>query len=151
MAVYCEPLAFNFMTAPDDDGFPDACDDFDCGPNGECALMNGNPTCRCEVGFAATATMVFDPSLGSTALQMSCLEVEGEIPAIPIVPTIGSTTVNPDDLNQGSPNDGSNDFQGGGNGSSGGCALDPEGSNPSLPAWLGLAGLVGLGFWRRRR
>lgn len=92
--LYCEPLTLNFATAAaeisaDAPDFSDPCDGYSCGANGQCAAMNGNPSCICDAGFGARVTTT--TLEGAAVDQITCVEVTGIVPALPVLPAIGST------------------------------------------------------------
>ncbi|HEX2879645.1 MAG TPA: DUF2330 domain-containing protein [Polyangiaceae bacterium] len=147
--VYCEPMDLN-LSDPMEDEFSTVCESFDCGENGECVLMNGNPTCRCAPGYAASAQMVFDSTTGTGRVTMACNEVDGEVPELPLLPRIGEPMVRPDDMNgtTTTPGTGNNNTLTN-NKDSGGCSVGHGQSGAG--AWGALALLMGLAARRRRR
>jgi MYXO-CTERM domain-containing protein len=147
--VYCEPMDLN-LSDPMEDEFSTVCEGFDCGENGECVLMNGNPTCRCAPGYAASAQMTFDPATGTGRVTMACNEVDGEVPELPLLPRIGEPTVRPDDMNgtTTTPGTSSNNTLTS-NKDSGGCSVGHGQSGAGT--WGALALLMGLAALRRRR
>jgi MYXO-CTERM domain-containing protein len=149
--VYCEPMDVN-LSDPMEDEFSTACDGFDCGAHGECVLMNGNPTCRCEQGYAASAQMTFDPVSGAGKVTMACNEVDGEVPELPLLPRIGEPTVDPGGGTPGgttNPGSGNNGSLAANNKDSGGCSVGRGSSSSSALGALAL--LMGLAALRRRR
>ncbi|MBM4361077.1 MAG: DUF2330 domain-containing protein, partial [Deltaproteobacteria bacterium] len=92
--IYCEPLAMDLDAPPAPLAagaspaappplFQAACEGFSCGAHGECVGMNGNPTCRCEAGYAARATTEYDPSTGAPSTAIGCLPFDGKAPPLP--------------------------------------------------------------------
>lgn len=151
--VYCEPMDFN-LSDEMEDVLSTACDGFECGDHGECVLMNGNPTCRCEAGYAATAEMTFDAGTGTTQLSMACHEVDGVVPELPLLPRIGETEITIGDMETdngpvGSTPGSSNNSATQGSSSSGssGCQM----GGPARGADVGVLALLGLALLGRRR
>jgi hypothetical protein len=144
LQMYCEPVAMNF-DAPSAGGvaaplFAPACEGFDCGPNGKCVPMNGNPTCQCNTGFGATAQNTYDPTTSTYTTTVSCVAATA-IPAMPLLPAPGERTVRP--------------RSGAGSGSSDGgfCSVGNAShrrSTGSAPVWIA-AGLGAVALLRRRR
>jgi MYXO-CTERM domain-containing protein len=149
--VYCEPMDLN-LSDPMEDEFSTVCEGFDCGTHGECVLMNGNPTCRCEQGYAASAQMTVDPATGTGRVTMACNEVDGAVPELPLLPRIGEPTVEPGTGTPGgtpNPGNGNNGGLAANSKDNGGCSV---GRGPSTSsAWGALALLMGLALVRRNK
>jgi MYXO-CTERM domain-containing protein len=114
--------------------------------------MNGNPTCRCEQGYAASAQMTFD-NTGVGRITMACSEIDGEVPELPLLPRIGEPTIDPGapgtPSNPGTPGAGNTGTLAGNSNSGGGCSVAL--GSTSQRGWAALALLIGLGLRRRQR
>lgn len=146
--IYCEPMAMDLDAppaplaagaAPTEPAplFQPACEGFSCGAHGECVGMNGNPTCRCEAGYAATAVTEYDPATGGSSITIGCQPFDGPTPPLPRLPRVGETRVLEADGGGASDDDG-------------GCSV------PGRPAGregrgLALAALALAALARRRR
>ena len=139
LAMYCEPIAMNLDVAGAAGAAPPlavaACEGFDCGPNGTCAPMNGNPSCQCKAGYGAVGQQVYDQTTGTPSTTVTCVKVASAVPPLPTLPKIGQAQLSPDQV-------ASRD--------SGGCAVTPRGPQGSRTAAL-LAGIGALALAARRR
>jgi hypothetical protein len=139
-AMYCEPVAQNLDGAESSGQAPlfvAACEGFDCGAHGACVAMNGNPTCQCEGGYAAVASSAYDPSTSQYVNKVTCREVKTKIPALPLLPAIGSTETPGKTVVAGRVDDG-------------GCAVKPGRHASGAAALLASLALLAAGRKRRR-
>jgi hypothetical protein len=137
-ATYCEPVAMNLDGEPAAGQGPlltAACEGFSCGAHGACVPMNGNPTCQCEGGYAASVLTIIDQTGNATA-GVTCHAVKGTIPPLPKLPSVGNAMRTP----------GKTVIAGGS--SDGGCNVARSRSGNSL---FGIAAALGLALAARRR
>lgn len=146
LRVACGDARMNF-TNPEvvgaDDVFMDPCSGFSCGDHGECVSLNGNPSCRCENGFALVGKLNYDPNTGAPSLAASCEAPRTPIPEAfyaqiqvpePNLPYPGRTTpfVSP-----GSPYTPRGTMTAASSDDDGGCSA--TGRAPGFGAWMFLA------------
>jgi len=163
--VLCQDARLSFLNPGDRERvdfetLPDVCASFSCGEHGQCLTMNLTPTCLCEQGFVATASLADDGTR-----QMTCVEpltrvplefYQARLPALPEQLPGGREVRRsapppaPEDDTPDLPNAGlvTGETLGGG-----ACALSLPWSVPSSgapPRWLAL-GVLAAGLRCRRR
>lgn len=152
LSVGCGDARLNF-TAPGLDAgpvvFADVCAQGDfCGAEGECVMLNGFPSCRCNVGFVAVPTVDAQGMVVATCAAPAVPLDARVVAAIelrePNLPYPGRVTELAD------PSQPVEDRRGGGAPSAwGGCSMASPGA-PAWPAWLLALPVLGLALRRRR-
>lgn len=150
LSVGCADVRLNF-TAPGLElgpvAFADVCAQGDfCGADGECVMLNGFPSCRCDAGFVAVPTL---DEMGMPVARCVAPAAPLDPRAVaaitlrePNLPYPGRTTELADPTQ---PQDGR---RGGGSPSAAaGCSATP--GAPALPAWMLVLPLLGLAIRRR--
>jgi hypothetical protein len=77
-AVVCQDARMSFVNPGDEaaggGAMPNPCQNFDCGPDGECLSVNMTPTCVCDRGFVALGSFAADGTR-STRCEQPMIEV----------------------------------------------------------------------------
>ncbi len=154
LEVACADVRLNF-TAPDLDpgnlAFVDVCDQGDfCGEGGECVMLNGFPSCRCDVGLVAVPTIdEMGMPVPTCVAPTTPLAADVFAPVVlkePNLPYPGRQTPMEPDPTPDMPDDN----RGGGTAAPDvlGCTAAPGSRDDAPPFWLALP-LLGLALRRR--
>jgi MYXO-CTERM domain-containing protein len=142
----------------------DPCQNFDCGPNGECLSVNMTPTCVCDRGFVAFGSFAADGTR-STRCEQPMIAVPDtfyaqrlpnlprELPGgrvmddvDPMLPVVEPTMDDLGSTGMPVPRDTARESRA----DDGGCAVRQPGTGGGEQAVFALLGLLGLAWLGRR-
>jgi hypothetical protein len=92
--VICQDARLYFLNhgdpeRADSETQPDVCSSFSCGDHGRCLTMNLTPTCVCEQGFVATASLAKDGTRQTTCVEpLTAVPLEFYLARLPALPEL---------------------------------------------------------------
>lgn len=151
ISVICQDQRMSFVNPGDQEGgaetLPDPCATFDCGEHGSCLAMNMTPTCVCDTGYVAVASL--EDGRGDTRCVAPSVPIDAGFYTLTLPdPTRFWPQTKPAGTSTTSSS--ADDSSPGDLGSGASCAVRP-GPTGSLPPWWFAAACAGVGLACARR